>query len=184
MNDILKVIKSRRSTRAFLPQQIQPEALDRILEAAIHAPSGHNTQPWHFTVVQNREIINHINTVAKEVMAASDIDWIKNAGLNANLDITYQAPTLIIISGRKDAISWRTDCAAAIQNMLIAAESLDIGSVWLGFATFCFHKEGETEKIGIPEGYEPFYGVALGYKLPDAAPAAPKRNYDVVNYIR
>lgn len=68
--------------------------------------------------------------------------------------------------------------------MLLAAESLDIGSVWLGFAVFCFKKEGEAEKIGISEGYEPFYGVALGYKAIDKELAAPKRNYDVVNYIR
>jgi len=68
--------------------------------------------------------------------------------------------------------------------MLIAAESLNIGSVWLGLAAFCFKKEGEAEKIGIPEGYEPYYGIALGYKLKDKQIPTPKRNYDVVNYIR
>ena len=184
MNEVLKAIKNRRSIRAYKSGQIKQEELDQIIEAAIYAPTGHNTQPWHFTVIQNRDVIQHINKISKEVMATMEIDWIKNAGLNPNYDITYKAPTLIIVSGRKNAISWRTDCDAAIQNMLIAAESLNIGSVWLGFATFAFKKEGEAEKICIPEGYEPYYGIALGYKDIDEQPAPPKRNYDVVDYIR
>jgi nitroreductase len=184
MNEVLKTIKSRRSVRSFRQEPIKQEELDMIIEAAIYAPSGHNTQPWHFTVIENREVISHINSVSKEFMAKMDIDWIRNAGMNPDFDITYNAPVLVIISGRKDAISWRTDCAAAIENMLIAAESLNIGSVWLGFAVFCFMAQGEAEKIGIPEGYEPCYGVALGYKKQDKEVRAPKRNYDVVNYIR
>lgn len=184
MNEVLKAIKNRRSTRAYKPEQIKQEELDQIIEAAIYAPTGHNTQPWHFTVIQNHEVIQHINKISKEIMASTEIDWIKNAGLNPNYDITYNAPTLIIVSGRTNAISWRTDCDAAIQNMLIAAESLNIGSVWLGFATFAFKKEGEAEKICIPKGYEPYYGIALGYKGNEEHTTAPKRNYDVVNYIR
>lgn len=184
MNEVLKTIKNRRSIRGFKPEQIKQEELDQIIESGIYAPSGHNTQPWHFTVIQNRDVINHINKVSKELMATTEIDWIKNLGLNVDYDITYKAPTLIIVSGRKDAPTWRSDCDAAIQNMLLAAESLNIGSVWLGFATFCFQKEGEAEKISVPKGYEPLYGVAFGYKLRDNQLTAPKRNYDVVNYIR
>ena len=183
MNKVLEVIKSRRSVRSYKPEQIKQEELDAIIEAAIHAPSGHNTQPWHFTVVQDPAVIRHISDVAKEYMARVPFDWIKNLGLNPDYVISYNAPTVIIVSGRKDAITWKTDCDAAIQNMLIAAESLDIGTVWLGFAPFCFRKEGEAEKIGVPEGYEPHYGVALGYKAKESQ-GVPKRNYDVVNYIR
>lgn len=184
MNEVLRTIKNRRSIRSFKSEQIKKEELDLIIEAGIYAPSGHNTQPWHFTIIQNKEVTKHINDISKEVMATIDIDWIRNAGMNPNYDITYNAPTLIIVSGNKSAISWKTDCDAAIQNMLIAAESLNIGSVWLGFAGFGFKKEGEAEKIDIPEGYEPYYGVAFGYKSQDKQVPAPKRNYDVVNYIR
>jgi len=184
MNEVLRAIKSRRSSRAFKPEQIKQEEVDLMIEAGIYAPSGHNSQPWHFTVIQNREVMNDINNVSKQVMSKMEIDWIKKAGLNPNFDITYNAPTLIVVSGRKDALTWKTDCDAAIQNILIAAESLNIGSVWLGFLTFGFTVEGEAEKIGVPEGYEVVYGVALGYKPENRKSIAPKRNYDVVNYIK
>lgn len=184
MNEIFKAIKSRRSIRAFRTEQIKQEEIDLLIEAGIYAPSAHNVQPWHFTVIQNREVIKHISDVAKEVMAEIEVDWIRKAGMNPELDITYKAPTLIIVSGRKDTASWKADCAAAIQNILIAAESINLGSNWLGFTTFCFRKEGEAEKIKIPEGYEPYYGIALGYKPNDVRTTVPTRRYDVVNYIR
>lgn len=184
MNEVLKAIKSRRSVRKYKEEQISQESLDSIIEAGVYAPTAHNEQPWHFTIIQNKEMLQHINEKAKELMAKSDVEWIQKMGANPNFKVTYNAPTLIIVSGRKDAMAWSADCAAAIQNMLIAAESLDIGSVWLGLLRFFFQQEEEVAKLGIPEGYEPYYGVALGFKTRDKEQLAPKRNFDVVNYIR
>ncbi|WP_411680239.1 nitroreductase family protein [Clostridium thailandense] len=184
MNEVLNAIKNRRSVRAYLPTQIKQEDLDLIIESGIYAPSGHNDQPWHFTVIQNKEIIQHISDKSKELMTKSQIDWIKNIGLNSKMNLAYDAPTLIIVSGNKNALSPKVDCSAAIQNMLLAAESLNIGSVWIGLITFFFKLEDEIKKLGIPDGYEPYYGVALGYKLLNKELTAPKRNLNVVNYIR
>jgi len=91
---------------------------------------------------------------------------------------------LIIESGIKNALSPKVDCSAAIQNMLLAAESLHIGSVWIGLITFFLKLENEVKNLGIPDGYEPYYGVALGYKSLNKEMVAPKRNLNVVNYIR
>lgn len=90
---------------------------------------------------------------------------------------------LIIVSGNKNALSPKVDYSAAIQNMLLAAESLNIGSVWIGLITFFLKLEDEVRKLGVPEGYEPYYGVALGYKSLNKEIIAPKRNLNVVNYI-
>jgi len=184
MNDILKTIKSRRSIRKYMKEQISQEELDAILEAGIYAPTAHNDQPWHFTVVQNQELLHDINEKVRKEMAASDNEWVKKTGSNPAFQVTYDAPTLIVVSGRKDAIAWQVDCAAAIQNMLIAAESLNIGSVWLGLLRFYFQKEVEVSRLGIPENYQPYYGVAFGYKSNGNEQVAPKRNTDVVNYVR
>jgi len=184
MNKVLETIKNRRSIRKYKTEQIKQEELDLILEAGIYAPSGHNEQPWHFTVIQNKDLISQINTISKKIMANIEIDWIKKLALNPETNITYSAPTIIIVSGRKDGISAKTDCCAAVENMLIAAESLNIGSVWLGFAIFAFSNKDLAPNIDLPEGYEPLYAFALGYKDLEQQPQAPKRNYNCINYIR
>jgi nitroreductase len=200
MNEVLIAIKNRRSIRAFKPDQIKQEELDWIIEAGIYAPSGANGQPWHFTVIQDRSVINHISDVSKEVsleiikkkeegwqVLQAFIERRKTAGSPENFDITYGAPTLIIVSGINDRAVYKhsiSACSAAMQNMLIAAESLNVGSVWLESANRCFRREGEAEKIGVPNGYEPLYGIALGYKADNYQGLATPRNRDVVNYIR
>jgi nitroreductase len=184
MNEVLKAIKSRRSVRKYKKEQISEESLNLIIEAGIYAPTAHNEQPWHFTVIQNEGILKHINEKTSELMAKSDIPWIQKMGSNPNYQVTYGAPTLVIVSGRKEGMAWQVDCAAAIQNMLLAAESLSIGSVWLGLLKFFFSQKEEMGALGIPEGYQPYYAVALGFKEQEKEQPAPKRNLEVVNYIR
>ncbi|MDR3594482.1 nitroreductase family protein [Clostridium sp.] len=183
MNEILKVIKRRRSIRSYLPTQLKQEDLELIIEAGVYAPSGHNDQPWHFTVIQNKGVIQYISDKAKELMLESNVDWMKKMGANPNINLAHNAPTLIIVSGNKSALSPKTDCSAAIQNMLLASESLNIGSVWLGLINFFFKLDDELKKLGVPDGYESYYGVALGYKSTEKELISPKRNLNVVNYV-
>jgi nitroreductase len=77
MNPVLKTIKSRRSIRKFRQDQLRREDLDLILEAAIWAPSGHNAQPWHFLVIQDREKIDEMSTKTISIMADSPIEWVR-----------------------------------------------------------------------------------------------------------
>lgn len=199
MNKILENIKNRRSIRRYVEDQIKDEELDMIIEAAIYAPTGNNNQPWHFTIIQNKEIIDYLNVEAKKIMAEimenlSD-DWLSideisgraqkvvKMGRSEHFHIFYHAPTVIILSGKEDAAAPLPDCCAATQNILLAAESLDIGSCWIGIAKFCFENQDNIKKIGIPEGYKPYYAVSLGYNASNKN-LAPKRNRDVVNYIK
>ena len=161
MNEVLKTIKNRRSVREYLPTQLKQEDLDSIIEAAIYAPTAHNDQPWHFTVIQNKELICYISDKSKELLAKSEIEWMRNMGTNPKINLLYNAPTLIIVSGNKTAVSPEVDCSAAIQNMVLAAESLNIGSVWVGLIRAFFTLEDEVKKLGIPKGYEPYYGVPM-----------------------
>lgn len=183
MNQTMETIKNRRSVRQYRPEQIKDEELEKILEAAIYAPTGHNDQPWHFTIVQNRDIINEINDGAKKVMNEMEMEWISKLGAMEDFNIFHRAPTAMIVSGRKDATTPVVDCAAAVQNMLLAAESMDIGSCWIGFAKFFFLNPKNMEKFNIPEDHEVHFGVALGYKVREN-PKAPERNQNVYNYFK
>jgi len=184
MNEVLRAIKNRRSVRKYKSEQIDQKSLDLILEAGSYAPSAHNDQSWHFTVVQNKELLKEMNAVSKEAMSKSDVDWMQKMCGIPGYEVSYNAPTLIVVSGRKNAMAWEVDCAAAIQNMLIAAQSLAIGSVWLGLMQFYFETQDALVKLGIPEGYQPFYAVAFGYKADEKEQNAPRRVTGTVNYIK
>lgn len=174
MNDVLKAIAGRRSIRQYRGEQIQDAELKAILEAGLQAPSGHDTQPWHFTVIQKRELIDEISAGSKTVMRKSGVDWIAKLGETEKYNIFYNAPTVVLLAARKDALSPVADVSAALQNMLIAAESLGIGSCWMGFVKFFFQDAQNYKKIGIPEGYEVNYGMTLGYK-PAGWKASPRQ---------
>jgi len=105
---------------------------------------------------------------------------------NESYKLFYNAKTIIVVSGEKSAVTAPTDCAAATENMMLAAESLGIGSCWIGLVTFLFKsKRGAeyAEKLGIPDGYEPYYAITLGYKKYDNA-KAPQRRENTVTYIK
>jgi len=182
-NETIKSIMNRRSTRRFKEEQITEEELQILLDAGIQAPTAINEQPWHFTVIQDKEMINNMSDKNKEIMRQSDNEHIASFG-KKDVNIFYKAPTLIIVSGKTGTTSPLVDCSAAIENILVAAESIGLGSVWIGSVKFLFADKDEVKKFNLPEGYEPYYAVSIGYKENDTVLGPSKRNKDVVNYIR
>jgi nitroreductase len=186
MNETLKAIKNRRSTRQFAAEQLKDQELNEIIEAGIYAPSATNKQPWHFTVVQNTEILNKLNHDFKELAKKSESDYVRRVGENEKFHVFYNAPTVILISGDKNNNCADVDCAAATENIMIAAESLEIGSCWIGFIAYLLNSEAGShyvKELGIPEGYRQIHAVALGYKGSNRF-TAPARKENTVNYIR
>ena len=128
MRNTLDVIKERRSIRKFKPEQIKEEELQAIVESGLYAPSAINKQSWNFTVIQNQEILAELNEATKNVARNLDNEALKRIGENEKYNCFYYAPTVILVSGKDEERSKVRDCSAATQNMLIAAESLNIGS--------------------------------------------------------
>lgn len=186
MNPTIETILNRRSVRVYSDEQIKSEDLELILKAGSYAPSGCGSQPWHFTVVQNREIMNTLSVEAKKELIKSGNEMFKNIASNEKFDLFYNAPTIIIVSGEKTAPVPQVDCSAATQNMLLAAESLGLGSCWVGFVTFLFISKRAQEfmdMLKIPEGYEPYYAITLGNKRISNPSPQPRRE-NIVNYIK
>lgn len=75
LNEVLENIKSRRSVRTYTEQQVSAENLNLILEAATYAPSGMNYQTWHFTAIQDADILRELNEKIKGAFAKSDSSW-------------------------------------------------------------------------------------------------------------
>ncbi|GAA0123239.1 MAG: nitroreductase family protein [Clostridium argentinense] len=186
MNEILKTIRNRRSTRSFLPEQIKESELNAILEAGIYAPSATNKQPWYFTVVQNKDLIDRLNYSFKEFAKKSDNAYIRKFGNNDKFHVFYNSPTVILVSGEISNKYASIDCAAAVENMLIATESLGMGSCWIGLIEYLLNSEDGKEfvdELKIPEGFRQIHAIALGYKNNNLV-NTPERRENTITYIK
>jgi nitroreductase len=178
MNETLTVIAKRRSTRRFLDRPVPDAELRFIIEAGLQAPSGHNDQSCYLAALQNRALIDELNDGCKSEMAVHPVEWIAALGRNGKFHVFHGAPTVILVAARKDAVSPVPDASAAVENMLLAAESLDLGSCWIGFANFYFTSQERHRKFEIPDGYAVHFAAALGTRTagPPAEPPARKRD--------
>jgi nitroreductase len=186
MNETLKNIKNRRSVRAYQAEQIKEAELQLILEAGMYAPSARNQQSWHFTVIQDKELMNEISKAAQEEYKKSNDKFIQQFANNENFHIFHKAPTAVIISGDENSMVAQTDCALATENMLIAAESVGIGSCWVSAASNIINTKNDAElnnQLCIPKGFKPIYSITLGYKATETINDMP-RKADIVNYVR
>jgi nitroreductase len=184
MNETIKNILSRRSIRSYKNEQIKDEELNLILEAGKYAPSAMNQQPWHFTVIQNKDTLAKINDVCKDAFNKSGDKNLEDRAKAASL--FYNAPVLIIVTGDEKAIAPQTDGALALENMFIAAHSLGIGSCWIRAMNYLFSvKESDVlkEEIEIPEGYSVIGSGVFGYPAGEL-PAAAVRREGTVNIIK
>ncbi|NLL52198.1 MAG: hypothetical protein GX248_05780 [Peptococcaceae bacterium] len=173
MNPTIETIMKRRGVKSYTDQQVSDSDLQIILEAGIAGPTGRNMQARHFTVVQNKELLKEINDEVHALMKAAP-DYVP----------LYGAPTLIVTSAPTDVPFADMDCAAAVQNMMLAATSLGLGSRFLVSPTRYIESNAQIKKtLGIPEGYRSVACMILGY---DANPSQPpvERNKNVVNYVR
>ena len=160
--------------------------MQAVLEAGLYAPNA-GDQAWHFTVVQNKELLDRLNLAAKEAAKQMDMEQLRALGNNEQFDCLYGAPTLIIVSGRDlTPMPLDADCAAATQNLLIAAESIGLGSCWIFFVLFAFnspHGQELRKELKIPDGYRPYDSAVFGYKK-EAVVNVPERKPNLITYIR
>ena len=121
INETLQTIRRRRSVRVFKDQQIGDQELQVVLEAGLCAPNAGN-QSWHFTAIQNGVILRKLNLAAKECARKLDNEGLRKLGNDETFDCLHGAPTLILVSAdEKSPIPLGADCAAATENMLLAA---------------------------------------------------------------
>jgi nitroreductase len=186
VNETLKNIKRRRSIRSYLDVQIKDEELQAVLDAGMHAPNA-GDQAWHFTVVQDRGLLDRLNLAAKEAARQMNMEPLKALWSDEKYDCLYGAPTLVIVSGDGEApMPLDADCAAATQNMLIAAESAGLGSCWIFFVLMAFFTPQGSElrnELQLPNGYKPYASAVFGYGK-GAPGGIPERKPGLVTYVR
>ena len=149
--DTLKAIFTRRSIRKYSGMEVSDEQEKILLDAAMSAPSAGNQQPWHFVAIRDQTILEAIPKFHQYSGMLPD----------ASLAILICGdPTLERYKGY-----WVQDCSAATENLLIAANGLGLGAVWLGVYPEKNRVEGLRELLDIPEHIIPLSLISIGYPL-------------------
>ena len=165
MNEVLRAILERRSIRKYKPEGVSREEIETVLQAGLYAPSGAGAEPWHFTVITDKRVIEDFDSRARAAMAESGIERIEAMGKASHYRVFFDAPVVILICGEKVLrkpgrhLCALADCSAAIQNMQLAAVSIGLGTCWIGLVRYLF--EGEPEFMA-PDGYQPLFALTLG----------------------
>ena len=137
-------------------------------------------------MIQNRELLGRLNLAAKEA-ARQLVGPLSDLGNDVNFNCLYGAPTLIIVSGNEKApMPLDADCAAATENLLLAAESIGLGSCWIYFVLLAFSSPQGSElrkELKIPDGYRPYSSAVFGYKE-NVVVDVPARKPNLITYIR
>jgi len=155
--DALEAILRRRSIRKYRPDPVEPAKVTKLLAAAMAAPSAGNEQPWHFLILTERARLDAIPEV------------------HPYAQMLKEAPLAIVVCGderlEKHTGYWVQDCAAAVQNILVAATGLGLGSVWLGVHPREDRVRAVRSLLGVPAHVTPLAIVALGYGAEEKGPS-------------
>jgi nitroreductase len=179
---VLTVIAERRATRSYTGEQIDRATIERLLDAAVQAPSAMHLEPWAFVVFEGRERLRHFSEEAKRhlLQAAGESlpASVRTKLADLSFDIFYGAPALIVICATSAEPQAAEDCCLAAQNLMLAAHAAGLATCPIGFARSWLNLPATKRKIGISENLVPVFPVILGHAAQH--PDSPGRRAPVI----
>jgi nitroreductase len=196
MNAVFENIYLRRSVRDYKPNDVPDDIIRELIKAGTYAPYAPyptRDQPRRFVVIKNREMIDRLSERAKKLwldMGTSSDPAIKRpenvmkALKMPEFNIFYNAPVLILMFAMPHPYtSHEYDCAAAAENMLIAARSLGIGSCWIGLGMPLGSDQNTLAELNVPEGYRLMVPLIFGYPAKDTETPPPRDGEVIFKWI-
>jgi nitroreductase len=159
--DAMEAILTRRSIRKYTTEAVPEHAITDLLRAAMSAPTAAN-QPWHFVVIRQRSVLDEIPKFHPHAHMLKQA----SVAIAVVADLTVET-----LKGR-----WPLDCAAATENILIAANALGLGACWVGIYPVEERIKGLKELLGMPDHVVPLSMVSLGYPAEKKSPPDRFRN--------
>ncbi len=158
--EILEGILTRRSIRKYTDKVIDRNTVEELVRYGMYAPSACNTQPWHFVLLNDPELFKKIMEFQPHTQMLSHAQWVIAVCGDEQLAHTPEY--------------WPVDCAAATQNILLAAHGMGIGSVWLGIYPRPDRVLAMKNLLNLPEHIHAFSLISIGY--PDQQIPQPDRS--------
>lgn len=193
--DAMEAIMTRRSTRRMKPDLPPRELIERVIEAGRAAPSGSNSQTTHFIVITKPSTLKDLAELVQSEFAKMEIapdTYVSlrnsiNASRTGNYVFHYNAPVLIVTANKKDYGNAMADSACALENMMIAANALNLGTCWINqlhWLTDHRAVQAYMQNLGLKDDETITGGLILGYGF-DGLPARTelKRTGNPVTWI-
>jgi nitroreductase len=166
MKSIMEIIKARKSIRVYKDKPLPKAVIKSILEAAKYAPTARNLQELEYKVITNKTLMSKLS---KGIVAAMQKDGMPLKGPpGVRPDFFHGAPLLIIITAPKDNFWALTDAALAVQNIMLYATSINLGSCFIGMARLIERDKDSLKALRIADEMNIVAAVICGY--PDEAP--------------
>jgi nitroreductase len=171
-HDVLDVIRKRRTVRKFTDQEVSREQIDLLLEAAMYAPNRLNRQPWHFIVIQDKDTQRQF------------ADFLR-------IHSYLEDASAVIVACATPEVSptWAMDVSAAVENLMIGATALGLGTAWVGSpdtVTWNMFEEHVRDSLAIPIDVRVVALVSVGYPAKTPTPHSKEERFDAnkVHYGR
>ena len=182
--NVIEAIKTRRSTRKFMARPVEMEKLQQIVEAGRFGPTGGNAQSNHFFVISKIETLMVLKELVQNAFAKMELrddlyKSLKNSitlSRKGHYSFSYNAPVLIVVANKKDYGNNMADVACAVENMMLAANELDLGSCYINQLKWLNEEpsiRGYLGTLGLKDGERVYASVAIGY--PDTETGLPNR---------
>lgn len=182
MNSTIQDIISRRSVKKYLDKPVEMELIEQVVKAGTYAPTGMNRQSPIILAVTNKEMRDRLSRINLEIVIDNNLTT--TSGHN---DPFYGAPVVLVVLGKKDIGTRIYDGSLVMENLMIAANSLGLGSCWIHRAKETFETEEGKQilrELGITEEYEGIGNCILGYAAPDALKPQIPRKEDYIVWVK
>ena len=170
----LEAIKTRRSTRKFQQKAVEREKLEAIVDAGRFGPTGGNCQSNHFFVISDASVIAKLKELVQSAFAKMELrddlyKSLKNSitlSRKGSYSFCYNAPVLVVVASQKEYGNNMADVACAVENMMLAANELDLGSCYINQLKWLNEEPTLLEylrSLGLKESERVYASVAIGY---------------------
>lgn len=179
MNQTIENIVARRSVKKYTDRPVPMELVEEVVRAGMYAPSGMNQQSAKIIAVTNKDMRDRLSRINLEIIMGKNLTT--SSGHN---DPFYGAPVVLVVLAKKEVGTHVYDGTLVMENLMIAAQSLGLGSCWIHRAKETFETEEGKQilaELGIADEYEGIGNCILGYAATDALrPQAPRKDDFVV----
>ena len=178
----MRAIYQRRAVRTYDDRPVSRQDIQLVLDAAIHAPSAVNCQPWVFVVIQEREVVARYAKEGRQLLlneppavevvesGLADMDQLRQMASGPDFELFHGAPALVVIYATSaDEVP---DCFLAAQNLMLAAWTLGLGTCPIGLARPLFNRAEVKEELGVSPEWPCALPIAVGWPDGETPPTS------------